>query len=383
MDGNSEYENENITVEVKEIEPVVEEAPLAQEEQPVVEEQSVVEEQPHEEPVEEQEQPVVEEQEQPVVEEQEQPVVEEQEQPVVEEQEQPVVEEQEQPVVEEQQQPVVEEQQQPVVEEQQQPVVEEQEQPIKTIPQFIFIVPYRDRKQQYEFFSKHMETIMEDYKNNYEIYYIHQTDSRDFNRGAMKNIGFLMVKEKYPENYKNITLIFNDVDIMPLTKNFLNYNTTQGVVKHLYGFTYALGGIVCIKASDFEQVNGFPNFWAWGYEDNLLQRRVLTNKLQIDRSQFYPILDKNILILPDGMNRVVNRKEFDRYLLLTTEGINSIHNLNYTIDENNFVNVSTFSTGVEPYTNQNVNHDLRSGPKPFGNVNQFTSRRGARMGMIL
>jgi hypothetical protein len=105
--------------------------------------------------------------------------------------------------------------------------------------------------------------------------------------------------------------------------------------------------------------------------------------MQIDRSQFYPILDKNILILPDGTNRVVNRKEFDRYLLLTSEGINSIQNLNYTIDEKNFVNVSTFSTGVEPDTKQNVNHDLRNGPKPFGNVNQFTTRRRGRMGMIL
>ena len=225
---------------------------------------------------------------------------------------------------------------------------------------------------------------MEDYNNDqYEFYYIHQTDKRNFNRGAMKNIGFLMVKEKYPDTYKDITLVFNDIDIMPMTKNFLNYETTHDNIKHFYGFTYTLGGIVSIKAKDFEEINGFPNFWAWGYEDNLLQRRVINHNKTIDRNQFYPIFDKNILILPDGLSRVVNRKEFDRYLTLTSEGIDSIHNLNYVIDENHFVNVLQFSTGVEPDTAKNTTHDIRTGSRPFGNINAVRSKRRGTMNMIM
>ena len=246
-----------------------------------------------------------------------------------------------------------------------------------TVPKVIFIVPYRDRKQQYEFFSAHMRGVLADYSpDSYKIYYIHQTDTREFNRGAMKNIGFLMVKERYPADYRNITLVFNDIDIMPFTKNFFEYDTTAGVIKHFYGFVYTLGGIVSIKAGDFENIGGFPNFWAWGYEDNMLQKRVLDAGLKIDRSNFYPILDKNVLLLHSGISRVVNEKEYSRYLKNTTEGFHSISEVNYKVNEDTgFVDVSSFMTGTQPEKKSDVTYDLRKGPKPFGNAPPSIGRR--------
>jgi len=77
-------------------------------------------------------------------------------------------------------------------------------------PKIIFIVPYRDRKEHKQFFTKYMEFIMEDYKKeDFEIYFAHQCDNLPFNRGAMKNIGFLVMREKYPTEYKNITFVFH------------------------------------------------------------------------------------------------------------------------------------------------------------------------------
>ena len=257
--------------------------------------------------------------------------------------------------------PVVEEPA-PVVEELA-PVVEE------PVPKIVFIVPYRDRQQQYLFFSKHMKTILEDMpKPDYKIYYIHQKDNRDFNRGAMKNIGFLMLKDKYPNDYKNITIVFNDIDNMPFNKNFLNYQTTHGNIKHFYGFTHTLGGIVSVKAGDFEKMGGFPNFWAWGYEDNALQKRAFDTKLNIDRTQFYPHMDKNILLLHAGITRTINRREFDRYISNTNEGFHSISQLQYMIDETTgMVDVNQFTTQVEPLPTQNKEYDLRNGTRPFNN----------------
>ena len=144
----------------------------------------------------------------------------------------------------------------------------------------VFIIPYRDRYYHKVHFDKYMEYILEDYdKDEYRFLFVHQQDDLPFNRGAMKNIGFLYVKENYA-NYKDITLVFHDIDTIPAEKGLLDYNTRHGVVKHFYGFRNTLGGIVSITGKDFELTNGFLNLWGWGLEDNSLY----------DRAQYYNIL---------------------------------------------------------------------------------------------
>jgi hypothetical protein len=219
-----------------------------------------------------------------------------------------------------------------------------------------------------------MSYILED-KDDYEIYFSHQCDARTFNRGAIKNIGFIAAKNKYPQHYKDITFIFNDVDTIPFTKIF-DYDTTHGVVKHYYGFKYALGGIVVMKGADFEKTNGFPGFWGWGMEDNVLQKRCEAVGLTIDRSVFYNIGSPEILQLFDGISRIISKKdpwrgEHDDGV----DGLRTITQLKYTIDvksenpsDNIFtvnnprisvINVSTFLTHVPFGTEEYYNYDLR------------------------
>ena len=244
----------------------------------------------------------------------------------------------------------------------------------KNIPKRVFIVPYRNRVQHKFFFSKYMSFILEDC-DDYEIYFSHQCDARTFNRGATKNIGFLAIKEKYPNDYKDITFIFNDVDTIPFNKIF-DYQTTHGVVKHYYGFKYALGGIVVMKGADFEKTNGFPCFWGWGMEDNALQKRCVAHGLSVDRSIFYEIGSPEILQLFDGISRIISKKdpwrgEHDDGV----DGLKTIHKLKYSIDEksenpndnffavhNNrifFINVFTFLTRVQFGSEEYYNYDLR------------------------
>ena len=211
---------------------------------------------------------------------------------------------------------------------------------MSNIPKIIFIVPYRDRLNEKQHFSIYMKYIMEDYaKNDYEIYYSHQKDNRLFNRGATKNIGFLVMKEKYPNDYKNITFVFNDIDTLPCKKNMFDYITQKGTVKHFYGFTFTLGGIVSMNGDDFETCNGFPNNWGWGLEDNLLYDRVLQKSLIVNRDQFVAYNSKSVIHLYDSPNRIISNREALAYNnKQMNDNLNTITNLNYTIVNNDPLN---------------------------------------------
>lgn len=242
------------------------------------------------------------------------------------------------------------------------------------VPKRIFIVPYRNRVQHKFFFSKYMSFILED-DNDYEIFFSHQCDTRTFNRGAIKNIGFIAARNKYPEHYKDITFIFNDVDTIPFNKIF-DYNTEHGIVKHFYGFNYALGGIVVMKGADFEKTNGFPCFWGWGMEDNALQKRCDAVGLYVDRSVFYNIGSPEILQLFDGISRIISKKdpwrgENDNGI----DGLRTISNLQYTIDEKSanpndnlfsvhnskiqYINILNFSAYIPFGSEEYYTYDLR------------------------
>jgi hypothetical protein len=254
------------------------------------------------------------------------------------------------------------------------------------IPKRVFIVPYRNRVQHKFFFSKYMSFILEDC-DDYEIYFSHQCDARTFNRGAAKNIGFIAVKNKYPQHYKDITFIFNDVDTIPFNKIF-DYQTTHGIVKHYYGFKYALGGIVVMKGADFEKTNGYPCFWGWGMEDNSMQKRCDAYGVKVDRTVFYNIGSPEILQLFDGISRIISKKdpwrgEHDNGV----DGLRTISQLKYTIDEksenpndnifpvhnNNifFINITTFLVNIPFGSEEYYNYDLREPKRKIVNPDKI------------
>ena len=222
--------------------------------------------------------------------------------------------------------------------------------------------------------------ILEDYSpTEYSLLFIHQNDNRGFNRGAMKNIGFIHVKKIYPDVYKNITLVFNDIDIMPICKGIINYETVPGTVKHFYGFNFALGGLFSIKAGDFEKINGFPNYWGWGFEDNLIQTRAINAKLVIDRSEFYEIFDKNFINIFDKDKRISNKDGFYQYKKEVNDGISTIYKLSYNLSSDLFI--SNFASTSFPQNTANLSSStlrseklLNDAYSIFVNVNTFETQ---------
>lgn len=236
-----------------------------------------------------------------------------------------------------------------------------------------FIVPYRNREQQKEFFLRYMKWILEDYKKeDYIVVFSHQQDNRPFNRGAVKNIGFKYIKNKYPNHYKNISLVFHDIDVMSSRKGLFNYETENKIVKHFYGFDFALGGIISIKGSDFENSGGYPNYWSWSLEDNCLQKRVLKTNLKINRNVFYKIGDPNLLHIHDGLYKDYSETNLNLFKNDTgSEGLKTIYKLktneeyvdetkdhiaHYICNIENFDTLYDFKSQIEP-----VKHKLSDG----------------------
>jgi len=237
---------------------------------------------------------------------------------------------------------------------------------MEIVPNIIFIIPYRDREEHLKYYIDHINKTKKYYNWNdsyMKFFFIHQYDKRLFNRGAMKNIGFIFVKNKYPNDYKNITLVFNDIDTYPETPELINYETQEGIVKHFYGYNWALGGIFSIKCSDFEKTKGFPNFWGWGLEDNVMNDRC-NQILIIDRKIFYDINDKRIIRLNDGIIRTKSNREqyiykYEKNLL---DDLTMIDNLEY-IENGYFVNVVNFKLKRDYDENEFASYDIRKGTR--------------------
>jgi len=217
----------------------------------------------------------------------------------------------------------------------------------------------------------------------YEVYFVHQCDNRQFNRGAMKNIGFLAMKNKYPDHYKEMTFVFHDIDTVPFHRLF-HYPTNPGIVKHFYGFETALGGIVSIRGADFEALNGFPNYWGWGLEDACLQNRCLQRGLQIDRSQFFPTGSPEVLQFFDGVTRMVSKRNPQRLAMdKGVDGLATLKHLQWSIRKENeslnpqdnqyvvghdrffMINVTYFLTSARVENEEFHKYDLRDSPQSF------------------
>lgn len=150
--------------------------------------------------------------------------------------------------------------------------------------QNIIVIPYRKREKHLDYFIKHTVPFIEELMPETKVVVVEQCEGKLFNRGKVLNVGF---KEYMDKTYYFIT---HDVDINPTKlciKKYYKQNINENTVLGIYtSCCNTLGGIIKIKSTSINKINGFPNnIWGWGTEDKALQ----------NRSEFFNIIKKTNL----------------------------------------------------------------------------------------
>jgi hypothetical protein len=149
------------------------------------------------------------------------------------------------------------------------------------------VVPYRDRPAHLQKFIGHVRAYFARDKLDKEIPYrvliVEQEHGLPFNRGMLKNIGFLLTVEG--SDYT----CFHDVDYLPVWADYSWIEAPSMIIWHgaeqrpvvpgeplmiKHNINGLFGGVVLIPNDLFRKVNGYANgYWGWGYEDIDLKRR--------------------------------------------------------------------------------------------------------------
>lgn len=138
------------------------------------------------------------------------------------------------------------------------------------------IVPYRDRMEHMKTFIPYMNKYLNNF--NSQIFIIHQKNDDLFNRAALFNIGFHIVKNKF--DY----FAFHDIDLLPEGSDYSYPDNPTHLSQRCSQFGYKkkklFGGVVLLTKEQFIKSNGFSNlFKGWGGEDDDMRTRVKVNYL--------------------------------------------------------------------------------------------------------
>ena len=170
-----------------------------------------------------------------------------------------------------------------------------------------FIIPYRNRKENLDEYIKRFTEMVKNNKIDAEFYIIHQIHPGPFNRGALLNIGFMEACKTRPDGL----FIFHDVDIYPTYWGAIDYHTAYKEVRHPAGLKNEnIGTICCFWKSEYEAVNGFPNYWGWGIEDVTLMYRLKKLNIKIDEQHIVDLKDTTKCVCPVHKRNIAKEESY-------------------------------------------------------------------------
>jgi hypothetical protein len=162
------------------------------------------------------------------------------------------------------------------------------------------VIPYRNRADHLNKFVPLVRAYFARDKLDREIPYrvlvIEQEHGLPFNRGALKNVGFVLGRNE------SAYTCFHDVDYLPVWADYSYPRIPTSIV--WYGANHTIdhtletffGAVVLIDNKQFSMVNGYSNsYWGWGYEDDDLRNRFGSAGIRIGRRKgtFQPLPHDN------------------------------------------------------------------------------------------
>jgi hypothetical protein len=199
------------------------------------------------------------------------------------------------------------------------------------------VVPYRAREQHLELFVPHVRACfardLGASKIPYRVTIVEQENGLPFNRGAVKNIGFLLGRE-----HSDYT-VFHDIDFLPIWADYSYAETLTPLA--WYGaearpiipgrpelainvLSAFFGGVVLAPNALFKRVNGYSNlYWGWGFEDIDLGQRIKRSGKTIGRRKgtFQQLPHANEGIQLDLKPTPVAEANYDLYLKKWRDGL--------------------------------------------------------------
>jgi hypothetical protein len=136
-------------------------------------------------------------------------------------------------------------------------------------------------------FIPHMSKYLKQFDS--QIFIIHQCNEKSFNRAALMNIGFDIVKKEF--DY----FCFHDVDLLPEAADYSVPDRPAHLSMYCSQFDYKrksiFGGVVLFTKEQFSMVDGFSNLYkGWGGEDDDLRLRVRQHYIPLYRPGIYTSL---------------------------------------------------------------------------------------------
>lgn len=202
-------------------------------------------------------------------------------------------------------------------------------------PRLSVLVPFRDRFDELIAFVPNLSKFLKSQPiGPFKIYILNQSRKYRFNRGALANVGYLLTRND--SDY----IAIHDVDLIPLNKN-LSYSFPADGPYHLsspeyhpqYNYNKYFGGILLIRNSHFELVNGMSNrYFGWGLEDDEFYTRIRSANLPIFRpGNLTTTRNNTFLHLHYNRRRDMFKTKEQRELLRRRDKVTGLRNLKYSI----------------------------------------------------